>query len=71
MKNVSDLVMTFACVQNKAVMESLFKRAEQMQKHIKKLESGQNLDKDELSEIRALKAEYVTGFSEADRLRSK
>ena len=58
-------------VQNKTVLEDLFRRAELMQKHIRKLESGQNLDKDELGEIRALKAEYVTGFSEADRLRSK
>jgi hypothetical protein len=69
--NVSLLSVTDHFLQNKAVTESLIQRAEKMKQHVKKLESGRDLDKEELKEIGSLKPEHVTGYSEVDRLLCK
>ena len=65
------LCVTDHFLQNKAVTESLIQRAEKMKQHVKKLESGRDLDKEELKEIGSLKPEHVTGYSEVDRLLCK
>ena len=65
------LSVTDCFLQNKAVTESLIQRAEKMKQHVKKLESGRDLDKEELKEIGSLKPEHVTGYSEVDRLLCK